>query len=95
MVVQLQAAALIADDVMDNGTQRRGQISWHALPGVGISALNDGLFLVLLVSKVLRKIASNTSYLAKVESLFENVILQTAYGQQQDSIMGMELNMPL
>ncbi len=90
MVVQLQAAAL-----MDNGTKRRGQISWHALPGVGISALNDGLFLVLLVSKVLRKIASNTSYLAKLESLVENVILQTAFGQQQDSIMGMELNMSL
>ncbi len=90
MVVQLQAAAL-----MDNGTKRRGQISWHALPGVGISALNDGLFLVLLVSKVLRKIASNTSYLAKLESLVGNVILQTAFGQQQDSIMGMELNMSL
>ena len=42
---QLQAFFLVADDMMDGSTTRRGQPCWYKRDDVGMTAINDAIIL--------------------------------------------------
>ena len=42
-VESLQTCFLVADDMMDSSTTRRGSKCWYKLENVGMTAINDAL----------------------------------------------------
>jgi len=42
-------AALLYDDIVDEGQVRRGKPCWHRLNHVGLTAINDGTFLLMMM----------------------------------------------
>jgi farnesyl diphosphate synthase len=50
-----QAFFLVADDIMDGSTTRRGQPCWYRQPHVGMVAINDGIILEACIFRILRK----------------------------------------
>ncbi|RAK98472.1 FPP/GGPP synthase family protein [Aspergillus ibericus CBS 121593] len=71
----LQASFLIPDDIEDHDTVRRGKASWHAVPGVGMKAINDAALLQSIVFYLLRRYLKGTCrwYVQIVELLHEVV----------------------
>jgi farnesyl diphosphate synthase len=49
---QLQAFFLVADDMMDKSTTRRGQPCWYQREDVGMSAINDAILVSMLQKKL-------------------------------------------
>jgi len=45
LLFQLQAFFLVADDMMDGSTTRRGQPCWYQRGDVGLTAINDAIIL--------------------------------------------------
>ncbi|VDM45694.1 unnamed protein product [Toxocara canis] len=69
----LQAFFLIFDDVMDGSTMRRGKPCWHRLPGVGLSAINDGLILDSAINHILNDTLRNDPNKDAVSNVFAHV----------------------
>lgn len=80
----LQASFLIADDIMDQSTTRRGQRCWYLNEGVGMVAINDCFMLQsMLVRTIKRHFGDTPAYLPLLE-LFLNTKMQTELGQLLD-----------
>ena len=83
----LQAFFLIADDLMDHAVMRRGRKCWHRDPAIGLTALNDVLFLQTVLYCLLDDLIlehcthSNKEKSYAVQKLFQEVTLKTEAGQ--------------
>ncbi|XP_071955179.1 farnesyl pyrophosphate synthase-like isoform X2 [Antedon mediterranea] len=80
----LQACFLVADDIMDQSTMRRGKPCWYKINGVGLSGFNDAFLLYSSIHSILRSnFKDDPCYIYLVE-LFEKVLQQTTIGQSLD-----------
>ncbi|CAK4067165.1 unnamed protein product [Aphanomyces euteiches] len=80
----LQAFFLVADDVMDDSITRRGQPCWFRVPKVKQIAINDSFLLESFVYSILRTHFRSESYYLDLVELFQEVIMQTEFGQLLD-----------
>ncbi|CAK8678286.1 unnamed protein product [Clavelina lepadiformis] len=80
----LQAAFLVADDLMDQSELRRGKNCWYRKNGVGYQAVNDCMVLESCVFTLLRKHFRSLPCYADLVDLFHTVLLRTEMGQSLD-----------
>ncbi|KAH0791331.1 Farnesyl pyrophosphate synthase [Histomonas meleagridis] len=84
----LQAAYLVADDLMDQSETRRGQKCWYLLDGIGNSATNDALLvenLVFVLINYLRERFLDDETVDEIISIFRYISTITTIGQTYDS----------
>jgi len=82
----LQASFLIADDIMDKSTTRRGKLCWYKKSDVGDAlAINDAVMMESMAYHFLKRQFSSTPmlYIALVD-LFREVSFVTELGQMLD-----------
>ncbi|WBW71853.1 ER farnesyl pyrophosphate synthetase Erg20 [Schizosaccharomyces osmophilus] len=85
----LQGCFLMADDIMDNSTKRRGLDCWYREVGIG-RAFNDSQLLEACIPLLLRKFfKSHPLYLDLLE-LFREVTFLTELGEQKDLLSSAE-----
>ncbi|XP_078334449.1 farnesyl pyrophosphate synthase-like [Crassostrea virginica] len=82
----LQAFFLVADDIMDNSSTRRGKPCWYKQDKVGIVAVNDAIYLECCVYHILHKYCRSKTYYVHVVDLFHQTCMQTVRGQCLDLI---------
>lgn len=80
----LQAAFLVADDIMDQSQTRRGKPCWYKVKGIGLQAVNDGMLLESCVFILIKRHCRDKPYYADLADLFREVIMQTELGQSLD-----------
>ena len=91
----MQAAFLVADDVMDDSLTRRGQACWFRVPEVGVVAINDSWLLLSQVNRILatyflpnnalgNALAADLEKYRLLVDLFAKVAYQTELGQMLD-----------
>ncbi|KAG9396430.1 Polyprenyl synthetase [Carpediemonas membranifera] len=80
----LQAAFLVADDIMDNSDLRRGKPSWFKVPGVGLRAINDGFLLESTCLATVAMIEEEIEMGGDLTRLIQKVIRYTEIGQMVD-----------
>jgi len=81
----LQACFLVADDIMDASTTRRGQPCWYLQPTIKMDAVNDSLILESFIYFLLNEyFGDNQTLFIKESKLFQKVSLQTQIGQMLD-----------
>jgi len=80
----LQAFFLVADDVMDASTTRRGKPCWYKLPQVGLKAVNDSFILESCVYVLLKRHLGQESCYGRLVDLMHECALQTELGQALD-----------
>jgi len=83
----LQAFFLIADDVMDQSTTRRGKPCWYKKDGVGLLAINDAFSLEAGIYALLKKYFRNETYYLHLVELFHETTMQTIFGQSLDVML--------
>ncbi|XP_062571254.1 farnesyl pyrophosphate synthase-like [Saccostrea cucullata] len=83
----LQAFFLVADDIMDNSTIRRGRPCWYKKDGVGMTAVNDAFYLESCVYHIMRKYCRDKPYYINIVDLFHETTMQTVRGQCLDLII--------
>jgi len=82
----LQAFFLVADDIMDDSSTRRGQPCWYRKQEIGLGAFNDSIILETCVYSIIRKyFRSEPYYLDLLENMLD-ITKFTAYGQGLDTI---------
>jgi len=82
----LQAFFLVADDLMDDSTTRRGQLCWYKRKEVGTVACNDSIFLEASIYRILKNHFRSKPYYTKLLDLFLETTFQTSTGQLLDLI---------
>uniref|UniRef100_UPI00358F7F12 farnesyl pyrophosphate synthase-like isoform X1 n=1 Tax=Myxine glutinosa TaxID=7769 RepID=UPI00358F7F12 len=80
----LQASLLVADDIMDNSTMRRGKPCWYKKEGVGLFAINDSFLLKSMIYELLKKYCMEKPFYLNVLELFLQVSYKTELGQALD-----------
>lgn len=80
----LQAFFLVADDVMDESTTRRGQPCWYKKPSVNLIAINDSFLLESFVFGLLKRHFAHHPAYAALQELLRDVVLKTEVGQLLD-----------
>ncbi|KAH8233370.1 hypothetical protein KR026_007276 [Drosophila bipectinata] len=85
-VEMLQSFFIISDDVMDNSTTRRGQLCWHKVEGVGLTAINDALMIENAMYAVLKKHFSHLDCYVALMELFHEITYITTCGQSLDQL---------
>lgn len=83
-VEALQAAFLVADDIMDKSITRRGQPCWYLQPDVQMDAINDVLILESFVYFLVQEYIEDATARASVLQLFMDVSFATQLGQMLD-----------
>ncbi|XP_055917258.1 farnesyl pyrophosphate synthase [Eupeodes corollae] len=83
-VEMLQSMFIIADDIMDGSTTRRGQVCWHKLDDVGMTAINDSLMIENAIFTILKNHFRQSEAYADLLDLFHEVIFITTCGQSLD-----------
>eukprot|EP00301_Raphidiophrys_heterophryoidea_P009879 c14890_g1_i1.p1 GENE.c14890_g1_i1~~c14890_g1_i1.p1 ORF type:complete len:410 (-),score=93.28 c14890_g1_i1:132-1280(-) len=82
----LQAFFLVADDVMDRSTTRRGLPCWYKLPNVcEANAVNDSLVLESCIFIILKKYFSDRPYYGQLVDVVHDVAFKTEVGQHLDT----------
>jgi len=81
----LQAAFLVADDIMDSSVVRRGQPCYYKLPQVGLVAVNDALLLESFVYRILKREFREHPAYVEIFELFQEIIFCTELGQLLDT----------
>mgnify|MGYP002789212048 CR=1 FL=1 len=84
LVELLQAFFLMADDVMDDSTMRRGKPCWFRVENVGKTAINDSLLLQSILYRVLRLHFSSYACYGRLVEEFLNATFITELGQLMD-----------
>lgn len=82
----LQAAFLIADDIMDSSLTRRGKTCWYLYENTGNMAINDAFYLISLVYKIIHEFTQNHSKYNKLYEVFTMALTNTVIGQGLDLI---------
>ncbi|XP_017068943.1 farnesyl pyrophosphate synthase [Drosophila eugracilis] len=85
-VEMLQSFFIISDDVMDNSTTRRGQLCWHKVEGVGMTAINDALMIENAMYAILKKHFSHLDCYVALMELFHEITYITTCGQSLDQL---------
>ncbi|EDV35564.1 uncharacterized protein Dana_GF12410 [Drosophila ananassae] len=85
-VEMLQSFFIISDDVMDNSTTRRGQLCWHKVEGVGLTAINDALMIENAMYAILKKHFSHLDCYVALMELFHEITYITTCGQSLDQL---------
>lgn len=80
----LQAMFLVADDMMDKSTTRRGRPCWYLVPDVQGDAINDTLILESFVYSIIHENFSTHSAYVPLLRLYQEVSLATQMGQMLD-----------
>lgn len=81
----LQAFFLVADDMMDSSSSRRGQPCWYMIKDVGLKAINDSLYIESALYFLLKKHLRHKHYYTDIVDLFHETTLNTIIGQQLDT----------
>ena len=83
----LQAWLLVADDIMDSSTTRRGKQCWYKRLGdMWHVAINDALTVEMLVYKIMKRHFSNDACYLQLLDLMLETSLQTELGQLNDTL---------
>ncbi|XP_070566291.1 farnesyl pyrophosphate synthase-like [Ptychodera flava] len=85
-----QAFFLVADDIMDRSTTRRGQPCWYRMDKVGLAAINDASFIQECIFQTLRQYLRDQPYYLDIVELFHETIYQTIIGQSLDMLTAPE-----
>lgn len=80
----LQAFFLVADDIMDASTTRRGLPCWFRKQDVQMIAINDSFILESFVYKILKRYFGSETFYYPLVDLFIEVTRQTEFGQLLD-----------
>jgi farnesyl diphosphate synthase len=88
----MQAACLIADDIMDGSEMRRGKVCWYREPHVKMSAINDLLLLENIVYQIFHKYFTGRESHFPLVQLFHKIAYQTILGQSLDTRIGLNPN---
>jgi len=81
----LQACFLVADDVMDASSTRRGKPCWYKIPEVQLDAVNDSLILESFVFFLVKHaFGSNMAMYCAMYDLYRETSFQTQLGQMLD-----------
>jgi len=80
----LQAFFLVADDMMDGSTTRRGKECWYRKDDLGMLAINDAILLETCIYTLLDKYFRDTPYYLNLLDAFLYITRHTAMGQQLD-----------
>ncbi|XP_074660129.1 farnesyl pyrophosphate synthase-like isoform X2 [Tubulanus polymorphus] len=80
----LQAYFLVADDIMDESSTRRGKQCWYKKKGIGMIAINDSFFIDSCIYVILKKYFRGEKYYIDIVELFHETVLQTVIGQSLD-----------
>lgn len=82
----VQAFFLMADDIMDRSSTRRGKPCWYRVPAVDSKAVNDAILLESLVFRLIeRSFGAQTALLHALLRLFREAIYATEIGQLLDT----------
>ncbi|KAM6434694.1 farnesyl pyrophosphate synthase isoform 1-T3 [Liasis olivaceus] len=80
----LQAFFLIADDIMDYSTIRRGRPCWYKQEGIGLDAVNDSFLVEASIYQLLKRHCRDQPYYLNLLELFHQISYQTELGQTLD-----------
>lgn len=80
----LQGYFLVADDIMDGSTTRRGQPCWYKKDNLGMLAINDAILLETCIYTLLDKYFRDAPYYLNLLDAFLYTTRHTAMGQQLD-----------
>ena len=80
----LQAFFLVADDMMDASTTRRGKPCWYLKDGLGMRAINDAILLETCIYTLLDKYFGQKESYLNILDAFLYTTRHTAMGQQLD-----------
>ena len=80
----LQAFFLVADDVMDESIERRGQPCWYQVSEVQLKAVNDAFLLESFVYLIIKKHFGHLPCYVSLLELMLEVIQKTQLGQLMD-----------
>ncbi|CAK1584569.1 unnamed protein product [Parnassius mnemosyne] len=86
-VEMLQAYFLMADDIMDGSTTRRGVPCWYRLPEVGLGAINDTILVYTSMMEILKTHFGDKKQYTNIVNLFNETLLFTSIGQHLDLTM--------
>jgi hypothetical protein len=84
----MQAAFLVADDIMDNSQMRRGQPCWYKQEGIGLNAVNDGWILLSGVYRMLDLFCGDQPYYQRALRILRETEYRTELGQFLDLTSG-------
>ncbi|XP_013105094.2 farnesyl pyrophosphate synthase-like [Stomoxys calcitrans] len=76
----MQYSILMADDIIDNSSTRRGQICWHNLNEVGLMAINDFVMVHSSVYALLQKYFKTSSCYFHLFELYKETMMIMASG---------------
>lgn len=85
VVETVQASFLIADDIADGGTLRRGKTCWHLLKGNSAIAINDSMHLETLCMIVADDLEKKLNKEVANSNILRRTINITALGQNIDT----------
>ncbi|CAK1584567.1 unnamed protein product [Parnassius mnemosyne] len=86
-VEMLQAYFLMADDIMDGSTTRRGVPCWYRLPEVGLGAINDTTLVYTSMMEILKTHFGDKKQYTNIVNLFNETLLFASLGQHLDLTM--------
>nr|XP_049701250.1 uncharacterized protein LOC110370642 isoform X2 [Helicoverpa armigera] len=83
-VEMLQTSYLIADDVIDGATVRRGKPCWHLRPNVGISAVKDAVLIQQCILEILDMVFGETPFFTDLLRYFNDAMYRSTLGEHLD-----------
>lgn len=86
--LQIQAATLIVDDILDESEMRRNQPCWHKMENIGRLAVNDALLIGHSAFYVLKKHARHLPRYTQIVELFHETSIVATIGQLLDAKAG-------
>ena len=88
MQQQMNASFLIADDIMDASSTRRGKPCWYKVPQVGMVAINDATLLLTCIFRVIKMVFKDDTHpivYLRLQDLFQEGAFRTSAGQLMDT----------
>uniref|UniRef100_A0A2A4JF30 Farnesyl pyrophosphate synthase n=1 Tax=Heliothis virescens TaxID=7102 RepID=A0A2A4JF30_HELVI len=83
-IEMLQTSYVIADDVIDRGTVRRGKPCWHLRPNVGVSAVNDAVLIQQCMMETLDIVFGKTPIYTDLLRYFNDAMYRATLGEHLD-----------
>lgn len=80
----MQAAFLVADDIMDGSVTRRGNPCWYKVKDIKMDAVNDTMILESFIFFLLRRYFRDTILYTTLVDLYHETALVTQFGQSLD-----------
>ena len=84
----MQAAFLVADDIMDSSEMRRTRPCWYKLEEIGLNAINDSWILLAHVYRMLELYVGDKPYFRRCFKILKETEYRTELGQFLDLTSG-------